>query len=267
MIHRLLIVGIAVVALSCANGEPGANGQNPASPKSDQTQGADVEWANGFFLTQIYDARWNDSGMESDESSNNCGPASLAMVMRERGVTTDNLNAQIAIDHARALMFPDYPNIDPSALQEGATMYEEGGVLCVEDKTRTVYFDHMDDAPSIPQGIINGGGTPVFGYSWDDLETFLQVHGSAIAYGHITDDWSAQFSTDYGSSSPGAVPHFIAIFPASTVEDFIVCDPMHRGGAVIMSRNALRTFFKSPVNVYETTIRLIAWHDDFETGE
>ena len=188
------------------------------------------------------------------------------MLMRESSVSPEALTAQMAIDHARALMYPDYPEVDPSDLPDGATLYVDAGTVFVQDNTRPVYFDLMEELPSIPQGIVNGGGAPVFGYSWDDLEMFLETHGSVIAYGHITEDWNARFSGDYGTFDSGAVPHFIALFPASLTGDYIVCDPMHRGGAVVMTRNELQTFFKSPVNVYETTIRLVAWQRAPETG-
>ena len=49
---------------------------------------SDVEWANQFFVTQIYDPRWNPDGMEKDTESNNCGPASLAMLMTARDIVT-----------------------------------------------------------------------------------------------------------------------------------------------------------------------------------
>jgi len=264
-----LIVAMTFCVLSCSDGavEPGEGEPNATSPKSDQGLLADVDWANEFFLTQIYDAQWNKSGMENDTTSNSCGPASLAMVMRARESAPEGHSAQMAIDHARALMFPEYPEIDPAELPEGASVYVEEEEVCVEDNGRPVYFDLVEELPSIPQGIIHGGGTPVFGYSWDELEDFLEAHGSAIAYGHITDAWRDQFSGDYGAFDPGAIPHFIALFPASSAGDYVVCDPMHRGGAVIMSQLDLKTFFKSPVNVYDTTIRLLAWQSAPESAK
>ena len=166
-----------------------------------------------------------------------------------------------AIDHARAMMYPDYPEIDASEFPEEASVYTQSGHVCVDDDTRPVYFDGTDDAPSIPQGIRHGGGRPVFGHSWDDLEALLRDHGAVIAYGHITDAWRRRFDGEYGAADAGAIPHFILLFAAAAEGGFLVCDPMHRGGVVAMTRSHLGTFFASPVNVYDTTIRLVAWAD------
>ena len=264
MAQKAFLILIAIVAMSCSNAETDpsvANEEARAPSKTDSAQITDIEWANDFFLTQIYDKRYNPTGPMTDTESNSCGPASLAMLMRERGAAPEGLTAQMAIDHARAMMYPGYPEIDGADLPEGAELYVDSGLVFVHDNARPVYFDLMEEDPSIPQGILHGGARPVFGYSMTELDTFLEENGSAIAHGHITDDWRARFSEDYGSFNPGPISHFIALFPASTAGEFVVCDPMHPGGAVVMTRSALQTFFKSPVNVYETTIRLVGWEE------
>lgn len=261
MNHRFLLVIMALSAISCSNSSkstPEAETVN-AGLKSDQALQTDIDWANQYFLTQIRDDRWNPSGIENDLKSNSCGPASLAMVLREREILPAPLGGQKAIDYARALMHPDYPEIEPDTLPDNATLYVEDGLLFIEDNTRPVYFDLIDESSSIPQGVIHGGGNPVFGYSWDELDMFLELHGSVIAYGHITQSWRQRFSGEYGTFGLGAIPHFIALFPTSNGEGFVVSDPMHRGGAAVMTQGELQTFFKSPVSVYDTTIRLISW--------
>ncbi|MGB0591865.1 MAG: hypothetical protein ACPGU1_19470 [Myxococcota bacterium] len=259
---RVLFVSVWVVCASaCASDMSDAmseDGQAPASGKGDLAEVRDADWANGFFLTQIYDAEWNPEGVVDDIASNNCGPASLAMLMAERG-GAPALEPEQAIDHARALMYPGYPEIDPALLAEEATLYVEGALTFVDDDAHPVYLEPEDASPSLHQGIVNSGGNPVLGSSWGELDALLEAHGGVIAYGHITEGWRSRFSEDYGTSNEGAVPHFIALFPASELGQFIVCDPMHRGGAVMMDQATLGAFFQSPVNVYDTTIRLIAW--------
>lgn len=228
-------------------------------PKADQPYTTAVEWANTFFLTQVYDARWNATGVPSDTESNNCGPASFAMVMSQRGIRPEGLSQSAAIDHARALMYTAYPEIDDTMLSEGARQYTSQGQLCINDDHQSVYFDTNDTAPSIAQGIENVGGAAVFGYSWSDIRQLLDQSESLIAYGHITDDWRRRFPSQYGQYLQGGIPHFIAVFSTSNPENFIVCDPMHLGGPIIMTQNQLQTFFKSPINVFETSIRVIAW--------
>ncbi len=227
----------------------------------DMAELSDVDWANQFFVTQIYDPHWNPSGSMSDTESNNCGPASLAMLMAAEGVSPAGLEAEMAIDHARATMYPSYPAINASELHEGASLYEDEGVILVDDDSHPVYFNLMEAEPSLPQGIAVAGASPVFGYSWNHLNTLVQSRGAVIAHGHITEAWTDRFSGEYGSVGPGAVPHFIAVFPASTEGQFVVSDPMHRGGAVLMSQGELQTFFKSPINEYETAIRVVTWDE------
>ncbi len=222
---------------------------------------SDVDWANQFFMTQIHDPRWNPSGRISDTKSSNCGPASLAMLLSAEGVLPAGMEAAAAIGHARATMYPDYPEIDASNLPEGASLYKDDGLVLVNDNDHAVYFDQVEDKPSLAQGISHTGAKPVFGYSWSEVDTLVRSHGAVIAHGHITEQWIERFPGEYGSVSAGAVSHFIAVFPASTEGDFVVSDPMHKGGAVLMSQGDLQTFFKSPINEYDTAIRVVTWDE------
>ena len=234
--------------------------------KSDRGDLSDVEWANQFFLTQIYDERFNPDGLNIDTESNNCGPASLAMLMSQRGEFSSNFAPEVAIDHARAMMYMDYPDIDPATLSEEATLYMKDDLILVDDDTQPVFFEAMTDAPSVAQGLTSGGANPVFGSSWAELNKWLQASGAVIAHGYITESWRAQFSDLYGASNSGAVSHFITIFESTSPEQFIVCDPMHRGGAVLMTRSELGRFFRSPVNVFDSTIRIVAWGEKESEG-
>jgi hypothetical protein len=227
----------------------------------DTAELSDVDWANQFFITQVYDPHWNPSGSMSDTESNNCGPASLAMLMAAEGITPAGLDAEMAIDHARATMYPSYPMIDASELPQGASLYEDDGIVLIDDDRHPVYFNLMESEPSLSQGLSAAAASPVYGSSWNHIETLVQTRGALIAHGHITQAWTDRFPGEYGSVNAGAVPHFIAVFPASNEGHFVVGDPMHRGGAVLMSQGDLQTFFKSPVNEYETTIRVVTWDE------
>lgn len=257
MNRTLIFTSFLLGVLSCAG--PAVDGSlGPEEGKADHGKLSDVDWANQFFLTQIHDSRWNPNGRESDSQSNNCGPASFAMLMASQGTTFEDLDAEIAIDHARAMMYAAFPEIDEMDLAEGASLYEYDGLVCVDDDDHSVFFDLTDHEPSLAQGIFRSGVDPVFGYSWSEVDSLLQSSGAVIAYGHITEAWVSRFSGTYGSFEDETIPHFILVFPASTEGDFIVCDPMHKGGAELMERASLQTFFKSPINVYDTTIRVIA---------
>jgi hypothetical protein len=37
---------------------------------------------------------------------------------------------------------------------------------------------------------------------------------------------------------------------------------MHHGGAVLMTQRELQTFFKSPINAFENSLRVVAWRDE-----
>lgn len=265
MILRFAVIVLFLFPLACSEAvmteSTGvANPNEQVSPsKADQPYETAVEWASTFFLTQVYDDRWNPTGSSSDTDSNNCGPASFAMVMGQRTIRPVDLSQSEAIDHARALMYASYPDIDDAVLSDAARQYTSHGQLCVSDEYESVYFDTNDTAPSIAQGIENAGGVAVFGYDWSDIHQLLDQSESLIAHGHITDAWRRRFPGEYGQYAQGGVPHFIALFSTSSPENFVVCDPMHLDGPVIMNHTQLQTFFKSPINVFETSIRVIAW--------
>jgi hypothetical protein len=237
-----------------------AGGPTPEALQESVPVPSSVEWANQFFITQIYDAQWNPSGSILDTTSNNCGPASLAMLMALGGVSPADFSTDAAIDYARASMYPSYPAIDALELPEGASVYEAAGLTLVDDDAHSVYFNQMETEPSLAQGISHVGASPVFGYSWSELDTLLQNSGAVIAHGHITETWIGRFSGEYGSVEEGAISHFIALFPGTKDGEYVVSDPMHKGGAVRMSQQDLQAFFKSPANPYETTIRVVTWN-------
>ncbi len=249
----------ALGADSLENSLSPAGGPIPDESQDNVVELSRVDWANQFFITQIYDPQWNASGNISDTTSNNCGPASLSMLMTSVGISPTDVEAETAINYARASMYPSYPAIDASELPEGASLSVSMGLILVDDDAHSVYFDLMETDPSLAQGISQTGAAPVFGYSWSELNTLVQSSGAVIAHGHITEAWIRHFSGEYGTVESGAVPHFIALFPGSNEGEYVVSDPMHKGGAVLMSQQELQSFFQSPANPYETAIRVVTW--------
>ena len=171
----VLVTCLCVVSCTLDTVDQSSAVEGPGSAKADQAQATELEWANQFFLTQVYDARWNPAGLESDLDSNNCGPASFSMVMRSRGFFPPEWPAELTIDHARALMYPTYPDIDPATLPEGIAPSLEEGLVVVDDDTHPVYFDRLDNAPSIPEGLLHAGLTPLYGATWTELDSFLET--------------------------------------------------------------------------------------------
>ncbi|MCP4873051.1 MAG: hypothetical protein GY898_30530 [Proteobacteria bacterium] len=220
---------------------------------------SDIDWLNQHFVTQIYDPIWNPDASISDAESNNCGPASLAMVMASEGLEPAGLAPEAAVDHARATMYASYPEIDPAELADGAELVVDGETVLVDDDAHPVYFDFVEAAPSLAQGLAHTGPQPVVGNSWAQLDALLERSGVVIAHGHITRAWIERFSGPYGEVGEGPISHFIALFAASTDGQVLVADPMHRGGAVLMDTHELQSFFQSPVSVYDTNVRVIAW--------
>jgi hypothetical protein len=93
-----LLLLISTVATTSA---ASAGGQTPEESQESVPEPSNVDRANQFFVTQIYDAQWNPSGSILDTNSNNCGPASSAMLMAAGGVSPTDFGTDAAIDYAR----------------------------------------------------------------------------------------------------------------------------------------------------------------------
>jgi hypothetical protein len=90
-------------------------------------------------------------------------------------------------------MYPGYPQIDAAKLPEGSKVFRNQDLLLIDDDTHPVYFDKVEGAASIAQGIEQSGGKPVFGSSWSELDNLLEANGGVIAHGHITERWRNRF--------------------------------------------------------------------------
>ena len=231
MLSRILAIWLIIIAIFTACSDT-LESESPAvdtldtqhylpAPKSDHDT-SNIEQAHAFFITQIYDQQWNPTGSQNDLESNNCGPTSFAMIMAQRSLVPQKLTPSVAIDHARAIMYPTYPNIKDAELSPGAYQYMSGVHACINDNHQSVYFDITESEPSIAQGIHTLGEDPIVGYTWNDIKNLLTDHGSLIAHGYITDEWRRRFSGTYGHYISGNIPHFIALFATSGSNSFLV---------------------------------------------
>ena len=73
-VHHRLALSVLGLIVGCAlplelPDEPAAvhRGDRTDTERTSE-QLSDVEWANQFFVTQVYDARWNPDGVENDKT-------------------------------------------------------------------------------------------------------------------------------------------------------------------------------------------------------
>jgi hypothetical protein len=187
----------------------------------------DVSQANSFFKLQYSNPTYNPTGPNSSE---NCGPASLAMVMDTLGVGSKNVQVETSIDHARYLMYG----------MPGSAITKEG-IKIVDDDRSTTNWNQLD------AGIKNAGGKSEVVNSWDILDQSLQSGKPVILYGYYDSIWRSQFP-DYKLTGSGNTAHFNAVLGKTSDGKYIVADPMYRGGAVAMTRDQLTKFLRGPDN-------------------
>jgi len=206
-------------------------------PPPQGTLPGDIAQANVFHLVEYnttkYGTPYNTSFPGTGKGSNNCGPASLAIALRIAGQMPAGLNAEQQIDYARHLI----DNKDNGHVTVAGTdipIYDN-------DKERLGYGSIAGAAPqaNYPMTYTNG---------WAALDNSLANGHPAVAAGIITNAWTSQFPDrgTYGSfdSSEGPPGHFVAVVGKTPDGKYIVSDPMWTGGAVTMTRDELRHFFK-----------------------
>jgi Calx-beta domain. len=183
-----------------------------------------TEQANAFFKVQYQNNPYNLSG---PLASNNCGPASLAMIRQMFGLEQANISDETSIDHSRYLMFGNY-----NGIKEGVRVLDNDR----GDNSWTTQ-DHVIN------GIRNSGGTPEQLTGWDNLDRSLDAGKPVVNYGTLTDAWREQFPSRVGSGSGG---HWNAILGKTSDGKYIVADPMHEGGTVAMTKTQLSVFNANP---------------------
>ncbi|MBL1177207.1 hypothetical protein [Pantanalinema sp. GBBB05] len=177
--------------------------------------------AEAFFKLQFKHSKYNPTG---PSYSNNCGPASLAMLIKTLGLEPPGISIETSIDHARYLMFPDDPNFSE---KEGVRVLNRDSAYTGDGNMRV--------------GIQRAGGRAEEYSTWNDLDHSLMEGKPLVANGRISSKWRDQFPepTLYGS---GGDFHYIAVLGKTPNGKYIVADPMYKGGPVEMTKNQLAVF-------------------------
>ncbi|MBE9097258.1 glycoside hydrolase family protein [Tychonema sp. LEGE 07203] len=165
--------------------------------------------AQAFFKNQFH----QDPGLAAPPS-NNCGPASLAIVLKALGLEPNGIGEQASINRAAELMGLN-PTNHPNA-------------------------SDVD----IERGIQNAGGTWIdvgigsTDQRWNTLNEALANQNPVIAFGNANPEWWSQIGYDNGRS----VNHVIAILGRTSNGNYIVADPLS-SRAVEVSQTTLSKFF------------------------
>jgi len=205
-------------------------------PPSTGTAPATVAEANQAFITQYQNDTYNPTSPNS--WSNNCGPTSLAMVLRTNGKMPEGLTPEQQIDHARALMYPSLAKTDGRDV-----------VTATGETVRVLDLDKMLTGIDAATRGAQGGGleNATHGKGWDAFDTALNAGDSLVVEGNISGTWRKVFS-DHAADAPGSYQsggngHFIAVLGKDANGNYLVADPMFTGGAVAMTRDELAVFF------------------------
>ena len=89
-VHHSLALSALALIVGCATSPELPAGHGALVPRDQleselmSEQLSDVEWANQFFMTQIYDPRWHPDGMETDD----CAVCPVCMDCSVVGTTT-----------------------------------------------------------------------------------------------------------------------------------------------------------------------------------
>ncbi|HEY9637728.1 MAG TPA: ricin-type beta-trefoil lectin domain protein [Coleofasciculaceae cyanobacterium] len=166
--------------------------------------------ANFAFKTQ-YKSTYNPDG---PDLSGNCGPTSLAIILKLLGLEKPGLTVQQSINEASRLMGRQNPNW---------TTWAE-----------------------LETGIRNAGGKPENLNSKDAIDRSLAAGKPIIANGYYGENWRRQFPS-YQLTGSGNVAHINTILGRTADGRYIVADPMYSGGTVEMNWNQLAVYFSNGV--------------------
>lgn len=206
--------------------QPPSNGKAPTT----------VEEANRSFITQYQNDTYN---RESPNSwSNNCGPTSLAMVMKVNGKMPEGLTNEQQIDYARALMYPKLAKTDGKdvKLPNGQTV-------------RVLDIDKMLSGIDGAQTGMKAAGFEEAAKQkgWAAFDESLNAGKSLMVEGNISSTYKTAFKDEAkatgGSYQGGGNGHFIAVLGKTANGNYLVADPMFSGGAVEMTRDEMAAFF------------------------
>lgn len=187
-----------------------------------------VDAANASFISQVGTPDFNPDGTAYNY---NCGPTSLAMALRAQGKMPADLNPAEQIDYARALMYPENPNIQH--IERGGQQY----AVLDEDNQST----HVDDVTHAAAGM-GAGGEQAGG--WSALDDALAAGKTVVCPGNVSTSWRDSFP-DKSLYSLQGNGHFISVLGRTEDGKYLVADPLYSGGVVAMDRATLERFFQS----------------------
>jgi hypothetical protein len=195
-------------------------------PPPDGTLPMTAAEADRFHIVQYANPTYNPTG---PASSANCGPASLAMVLDTQGKVPPGLTPEQRVDYARALMFPN----------SSAIKYIEIRGQQVPQLDQ----DHNTTGNvNVKNGAEEAGLDAEIRSGWDELDQALRDGQPIVAFGDCYEAWKKEFP-DRSLYGGGEIGHFIAIVGMTAEGEYIVSDPMYRGGPVEMTREKLAVFF------------------------
>jgi Peptidase_C39 like family len=186
--------------------------QSPISNQSSSQFTTSIGQANQVFKTQYY-SNYNTDG---PNGSRNCGPTSVAMIMKWLGKEPANLSTQGSINLARRNM----------------------GMVGNEDANENQLVTGLRNAGLQVANHFRDG-------NWQQLDQDLAAGKPVVAWGFYGAAWRNQFpsySLTGGVSNDGT-DHLNAILGKTANGNYVVADPMYRGGAVEMTRSQLAVFF------------------------
>ena len=169
--------------------------------------------ANSYFKTQYYNSVWNPDGPSSSE---NCGPTSVAMIFKLFGKESPNTSVQTSISRARQLMnAPMNNNIQTNNLQVVTGLSGVG--------LRASTYNYSSNTMA-------------------QIDRDLADGKAVIAFGFYGTTWRNQFPS-YALTGSGNTNHINTILGKTSSGNYLVGDPMYRGGVVEMNRAQLAVFF------------------------
>lgn len=201
--------------------------------------------ADRFHIVQYANPTYNPTG---PDASKNCGPASLAMVLDSQGKMPPGLTPEQKVDYARALMFPD----------DAAIEHIEVGGAQIPQLNEDAATTGKED---IERGAEQAGLQADVRSDWYQLDEALRAGNPIVAFGDCYEAWKLEFP-DRGLYGGGEIPHFIAILGKTADGNYIVSDPMYRGGPVEMTRDDLAVYFNKDD---DNTPRFVAIESTGET--
>lgn len=183
-----------------------------------------TQQADQFFKTQFLNSNYNPNG---PYGSYNCGPASLAMILKMLGKEPSNISVETSIDRARYLMVGS------------ATGTREGVSVRNDDYS----FTNTDD---IARGIRQSGGTPDYTTTldWNWVDNNLNTGNPIIMSGVYDTNWRYQFPSS-NSMYKEKTEHINSILGKTSDGRYIIADPLSIDGTVLMNRDQISIFFNT----------------------